>query len=173
MAHRSSSRHTTKSASHGAAATPSHIGAAATPSHIGKTFAEPAHVVADPDLTTPEKLRALEAMEQDERQLAVAAAEGMTGGEQTRLRGVLQAKRMLETPPDLAFSVVRQTFQAKLRQTLGTDTHELINRALDAIQAAQDAIAAAERTPPPPPGAPSPGSTGELEEELEKEKLDP
>jgi hypothetical protein len=142
--------------------------------HPGKMFAEPAHVIADPDLTTDEKRRALDVMEQDARQLAVATAEGMDGGEETRLREILQAKQILEMPPvEMAFSVVRQTFEAKLRETLGTATHELIGRALDAIKVARDAIAESERAPPPPPGAPAPGSTKELEEELDKEQLDP
>lgn len=142
--------------------------------HPGKTFAEPADVVADPDLSGRQKRDALDSMEQDARQLAIAAAEGMSGGEETRLRSVLQAKRTLEMPdPELAFRVVQQTFEAELRDTLGTDTHELISRALDAISAAREAIARRARTPSPPPGAPTPGSTEELEEELDKEKLDP
>jgi hypothetical protein len=143
---------------------------------------EPAHVVADPDLTTVEKQRALDAMEQDARQLAVATAEGMNGGEETRLHDVLRAKQTLEMPAaetafspavETAFRVVRQTFEAKLQETPGTASHALIVSALDAIRRARDAIAETERTPPPPPGVPAPGSAEELEEEIEKEQLDP
>jgi len=132
-----------------------------------KTSADPAQVVADPDLSTGEKIRALNSLEQDARQLAVATAEGMSGGEETKLRGVLQAKRMLELPSsETAFTIVQQTFEAQLHNTLGSETHELITRALDAIKAAREAIARRVETP-------APGSTDELEEELIKEKLDP
>jgi len=149
-------------------------GAPATVEHPGKISNDPARTLADPDLSKRDKIHALNAMEQDARQLAVAAAEGMGGGEETNLRNVLQAKRILETPkPDAAFRVVRQTFEAELQNTLGTDTHDVIMRALDAIKAARQAIARRARTPAPPPGAPAPGSPQELEEELAKEKLDP
>jgi hypothetical protein len=133
--------------------------------HPGKTFADPAHVVTDPDLAIDEKIRALDTMEQDARQLAIATGEGMEGGEETKLRTVLQAKRMLE--PEAAFAIVQQTFEARLQDTVGTDAHTVIIRALDAIKAARDALA--QR-----PGVPaSPGSPTELKEELAKEKLDP
>ena len=129
----------------------------------GKTFIEPAHVVADPDLSTREKIRVLNSLEQDARQMAVAAAEGMSGGEQTRLRDILQAKRMLESPPfEAAFTVVRQTFEARLQTAPGTETHTLITRALDALKAARKAISEPTKTP-----------SSELDEELAKEKLDP
>ena len=139
-----------------------------------KTFKDPMEVLTDPSLSTKDKRDVLNSLEQDARQLAVATAEGMDGGEETKLHRVLQAKRMTDMPgSEAAFSTVTRNFEALLPETQGTDTHELITRALDAIRAARDAIAARSRTPAPPPGAPLPGSQAELQEELEKEKLDP
>ena len=142
--------------------------------HPGQAFTHPTEVVADPELSTNEKLDALGSLEQDARQLSVASAEGMSGGEDTGLRNVLEAKRTLELPsPDTAFTVVLRTFQDQLPHTLGTETHALITRAMDAITAAREAIARRADMPAQPAGAPTPGSTEELEEELVKEKLDP
>ena len=139
-----------------------------------KAFSQPREVVADPSLSTHEKLHALNSLEQDARQLAVAAAEGMSGGEETNLRPVLQAKRSLEVPADdAAFTVVLRMFEAQLKETLGTDTHALIVRAIDAMKSARDALENRAHQPTPPPGAPKPGSTEELREELNKEMLDP
>jgi hypothetical protein len=139
-----------------------------------RTFSDPADVVDDPGLSTPQKLRALASMEQDARQLAVATAEGMDGGEESKLRNVLEAERTLEArDPDAAFHVVLRTFEGRLRDTLGTETHRLIEIAIDAIKAAREAIARQSEMPAPPPGVPRPGSTEELAEELAKEQLDP
>ena len=139
-----------------------------------KAFGEPTEVVADPALSSHQKLRALDTMEQDARQLAIASSEGMAGGEETNLRGVLEAKRTLDLPsPEVAFTVVLRTFEAALKETRGTDNHVVINRAIEAIHAAREAIDQSKDTPAPPPGAPRPGSTEELAEELAKEKLDP
>ena len=55
-----------------------------------------ADVVADPSLSDVEKLKVLEVMEQDARQLSTAAAEGMEGGEVTQLHEVLVAKEEVE-----------------------------------------------------------------------------
>ncbi len=142
--------------------------------HPARTFSDPMDVVADPGLSAQQKMRALESMEQDARQLAVASAEGMDGGEETKLRNVLEAERSLEAPsPDEAFTVVLRTFEGRLQDTLGTETHQLIEIAIDAIKSAREAIARQSEMPAPPPGAPRPGSTEELAEELAKEKLDP
>lgn len=142
--------------------------------HPAREFSEPSEVVTDLSLSAQEKRLALSSLEQDARQLAVATAEGMTGGEETSLQQVLQAKRSLELPsPDTAFTVVLRTFEEQLHKTRGTDTHALVARAIEAINAARDAIAQQEDMPAPPPGAPGPGSEEELQEELDKEKLDP
>jgi hypothetical protein len=143
--------------------------------HPAKEFSDPAAVVADSALSTKEKRVALSSLEQDARQLAVASAEGMGGGEETGLRDVLETERSLdESSADAAFNVVLRTFTEQLQATRGTDAHGLVNRAIEAINAARAAIAthnvAAQGTPP---GAPEPGSAAELQEELDKEKLDP
>lgn len=59
-------------------------------------FDNPQQVLADPALSMQEKLEALETLEQDARLLATATEEGMTGGEQSKLRDVLKAKEALE-----------------------------------------------------------------------------
>lgn len=59
-------------------------------------FEEPAAVVDDPLLSTSEKMLALDALEQDARQLAVASSEGMSGGEPVRLNEVLVAKEAIQ-----------------------------------------------------------------------------
>jgi hypothetical protein len=139
-----------------------------------RVFAKPTEVVADPDLSARDKVSALNTLEQDARQMAVASAEGMSGGEETNLREVLQAKRNVELPSaEAAFTVVTASFEKQLQETLGTEAHALISRALEAMRDAREAIARMAETPSPPPGAPKPGSTEELDEELAKEKLDP
>jgi hypothetical protein len=59
-------------------------------------FETPHEVIADPALSKQEKVEALAELEQDARLLATAAAEGMTGGEPSNLREVLDAKEALE-----------------------------------------------------------------------------
>lgn len=104
-------------------------------------FETPAEVVVDSVLTKDEKVRALETMEQDARQMAVAAGEGMAGGERARLGDVLAAKGALELPPfDLAVAVVTQSLRAKLPDYEGTETHTLIAGAIEALEAACAAI---------------------------------
>ena len=137
-------------------------------------FSAPAEILTDRSLSTSQKRVALNELEQDARQLAVATAEGMAGGEPTKLRNVLEAERSLELPSaDLAFTVVLRTFEEQRHKTRGTDTDVLITRAIEAINEAREAITRQETAPVPPPGAPKPGSTEELQEELNKEKLDP
>jgi hypothetical protein len=141
--------------------------------HPAKQFSDPAEVVTDRSLSDPEKKVALDALEQDARQLAVAAAEGMAGGEPTNLRNVMEAERKLEpSSTDAAFAAVLRSFEEQRRNMHGTDTDVLITRAIDAIHAARDAIRRQQKTPVPP-GAPQPGSEEELQEEITKEKLDP
>ena len=112
--------------------------------HPHAHFEHPAEVVIDPLLSKDEKVRALEGMEQDARQIATAAAEGMTGGGGSGLQDVLVAKEALELPPfDLAVSVVLQSFRARLQSTEGSEAHTLIARAIEAVEAASDAIGSA------------------------------
>jgi len=62
-------------------------------------FDEPRHVVTDDSLSNDEKVKALDTLEQDARQLAEASSEGMTGGERNRLHDVLIARDTLALPP--------------------------------------------------------------------------
>ena len=62
-------------------------------------FATPDEVVVDPALSKQEKSETLDAMEQDARLLAMASAEGMSGGEPTNLHEVLDAKEALKEQP--------------------------------------------------------------------------
>lgn len=61
-------------------------------------FAEPHEVVTDSSLSLPEKATALDALEQDARQMAEASSEGMGGGERSKLRDVLNAKDAIAAP---------------------------------------------------------------------------
>ncbi len=104
-------------------------------------FGNPAEVVVDAALSKDDKVRALEVMEQDARQMAVASAEGMGGGERAALDDVLAAKGTLELPPfALAASAVIQTLRSRLPQAHGTEAHTLISTAIDALEAACAAI---------------------------------
>jgi len=104
-------------------------------------FENPAEVIADTALTRSEKVQAVETMEQDARQMAVAAGEGMTGGEPARLDDVLTAKDALDLPPfNLAVAVVVQTLRGKLPQYEGTEAHTLISNAVEALETACAAL---------------------------------
>ena len=141
--------------------------------HPAKEFSDPAEVVADRSLSTPQKQVVLDALKQDARQLAVAAGEGMAGGEPTNLRSVMESERTLESSAtDAAFTTVLRSLGEQRQKTRGTETDVVITRAIDAINEARDAIQR-QRMEPVPPGAPQPGSKEELQEEIEKEKLDP
>ncbi len=59
-------------------------------------FGDPRDVVADPALSKEEKVEALETLEHDARLLTTAVQEGMTGGEESKLPEVLDAKKALE-----------------------------------------------------------------------------
>ena len=59
-------------------------------------YKAPGLVLSDPNLSPPEKLKALDTLEQDSRGLAVAANEGRDGGEPTALTEVLLAEAALK-----------------------------------------------------------------------------
>ena len=64
-------------------------------------FDEPHQVVADSSLSKPEKVRALDTLEQDARQLSEASAEGIGGGERANPHEVLKAKDTVTPKPPL------------------------------------------------------------------------
>ncbi len=101
-------------------------------------FETPAQIVADPDLSSREKVELLEELEQDARQLATASAEGMTGGEPTNLHEVLDAKVALGLPD--AYQMVLSDLRARAR--LGAPDAG-IKSAIAALDALSDAEARA------------------------------
>ena len=99
-------------------------------------FDAPLEVVADPSLSMPEKTKALEDLEQDARQLAIASSEGMSGGEPTALAEVLQAKEVLEPPPiDFAYDLVMKDLETRRLDNNGDAG--LIAQAVAALKALQ------------------------------------
>jgi hypothetical protein len=64
------------------------------PSNFYRT---PNDVARDRRFSDPEKLEILEAWERDARALSVADDEGMTGGEPSRLKTVVEARREIES----------------------------------------------------------------------------
>jgi hypothetical protein len=62
-------------------------------------YDEPHEVVADASLSKAQKVEALNALEQDARQLAEASSEGTAGGERNKLHDVLIAEDALALPP--------------------------------------------------------------------------
>ena len=142
--------------------------------HPAREFSDPAELVANPSLSAQEKCSALDALEQDARQIAVATAEGMAGGEATRLRAVLEAKRTFERRlPAAAFTDILETLEHRLQQSDTTDVQFAIAKAIDAVISAQQAVARHQSLPEPPPCAPESGSAQEIQEEIDKENLDP
>ena len=59
-------------------------------------FSHPMDIVESEDLTKDEKLEALNTWEEDARRLSVATAEGMGGGEPSRMIDVSEAKAALD-----------------------------------------------------------------------------
>jgi len=98
-------------------------------------FEEPNNVIADPDLSTRQKAAALDTLEQDARQLATASAEGMAGGEETKLNEVLRAKETLELPCVLtAYQVVAQDLRARALAETDDEMRSLIENAVATIE---------------------------------------
>jgi hypothetical protein len=141
------------------------------------TFDAPQEVVIDPVLSKRQKIDVLDALEQDARQLSIAASEGMTGGEPTGLREVLDAKDTLALPPvDQAYGIVLKDLQAKAKAGGSGEGRAAAEKALAALVAEQrpaglraaDAAAASASS-----GEPAPGSAAERELEERLEELDP
>jgi hypothetical protein len=99
-------------------------------------FEAPHEVIVDPALSKNQKLKALDALEQDARQLAVASDEGMGGGEPTQLHEVLQAKETLAMLPTAqAYAIVLTDLQAKLKADEHATSHAVVAQALAALDA--------------------------------------
>ena len=97
-------------------------------------FDAPVEIVAYASLSKQEKAEALEDLEQDARQLAIASGEGMSGGEPTALAEVLHAKEALELPStDFAYELVLKDLEA--RRLTGDGDAGLIAQAAAALAA--------------------------------------
>ena len=132
--------------------------------------AEPREVLIDPALSKEQKMEALDALEQDARQLSVASAEGMTGGEPTKLHDVLDAKDSLEVPPTgHAYGVVLSDLRSRLKADVTGDTRDMLEKALAAL----DAVVKLS-TPKTAADAPAAGAHGgpkaEIHDEIARER---
>ena len=133
-------------------------------------FDEPHDVVVDPELSQGQKRQALDALEQDARQLSAASAEGMAGGEPTGLHDVLDAQNALDMPTAAdAYTVVLNDLRSRLATGAKGDARGAVEKALAALMAVS-------RAPTPGTnsiGDPKPGSAEEVDAEIALEKLDP
>lgn len=147
------------------------------PAHQPAKPDEPQDVLADPALSKDQKAEVLGTLEQDARQLSVAADEGMAGGDPDQLHDVLDAKTSLEMPAtEHAYAVVVQDLQDRLSAGVTDGARRVLEQALTALGAV--ARLAAADTPsagsePVQGGRPKPGSAREMEDEIAREKLDP
>jgi len=139
-------------------------------------FDQPHEVVADPALSKGQKKKALDALEQDARQLSAASAEGMSGGEATGLHDVLNAKDALELQPtEYAYEVVLKDLRSRLTTDATGGARAAVKHALAALAAvtASSTPMSAAASGSTPIGNPKPGSAAEVDAELALEKLDP
>ena len=99
-------------------------------------FETPHEVVVDPALSKEQKIDALDSLEQDARQLAIASSEGMSDGEATGLQEVLHARSVLEMPPlSIAFEVVLQDLHLRLTGVEGDEMRMLLQQTIAALKA--------------------------------------
>jgi hypothetical protein len=132
-------------------------------------FDEPHQVVVDPALSHEQKKEALDALEQDARQMAVAAGEGMAGGEPALLHDVLNAQELLDLPPVArAYDLVVNDLRSRLEGT--QESRSLVQVALTAVEAVMAATASQS---PASNAVPTAGSAAGIEDEIAREKLDP
>jgi hypothetical protein len=129
-------------------------------------FDEPMAVVDDDALTKSQKGEALDALEQDARQMAAATSEGMGGGEGGGLHKVLTAKAALSLPPiEHAYDMVLRDLQSRAAREPQGAARALLDRAVSAL-------AAVAGLSPPAPGQAA-AAAEEVAEELARERLDP
>jgi len=98
-------------------------------------FDTPHEIIADPGLSKTEKIQALDSLEQDARQMAIAAGEGMSGGEDTKLQEVLHAKDALELPPIIAaYEVVLKDLHIRQRDAESGEQKRLMQQAIAVLE---------------------------------------
>jgi hypothetical protein len=101
---------------------------------VHTNFEAPIDVVAAASLSKREKIRALEDLEEDARQRAIASNEGMSGGEPTALVEGRQAKEALELPPtEFACELVLKDLET--RRGSGHGDAGFIAQAVTALEA--------------------------------------
>ena len=97
-------------------------------------FDAPHEVVIDPELSKKQKVEALDSLEQDARQLAIASSEGMSEGEAIGLQEVLHARSVLALPPlSIAYEVVLQDLHRKLLSSSDGEIRAVIQQAITAL----------------------------------------
>jgi len=98
-------------------------------------FEAPHEVVVDPALSKEQKIEALDSLEQDARQLAIASSEGMSDGEATGLQEVLHARDVLEMPPlSIAYEVVLQDLHLKLVGVEADEMRTMLQQTIAALK---------------------------------------
>ena len=98
-------------------------------------FDEPHEVVVDASLSQAQKIRALDILEQDARQLAEASSEGMAGGERNKLHDVLNAKDMLTLPPLAgAYQTVLLDLRSREKPGQAIGTREELKQAIATLE---------------------------------------
>jgi len=97
---------------------------------------EHAHeVIGDSSLSPSQKVKALDTLEQDARQLAEASSEGMGGGERNKLHDVLIAKDKLALPPiTAAYDAVLEDLRAWQRSDASIASQTLLKAAISAVE---------------------------------------
>jgi len=98
-------------------------------------FTEPHHVVLDDSLSDDQKAEALDTLEQDHRQLSQASAEGMHGGEPTKLHDVLDARDALAASAiSDAYGTVLADLQSRQMLESSHVTKALLDQALFSLK---------------------------------------
>jgi hypothetical protein len=137
-------------------------------------FGERHEVVIDSALSKEQKMEALDALEQDARQLSVASAEGMIGGEPSKLHDVLDAKDSLEMPPiGHAYGSVLSDLRSRLKADVTGDTRDALEKALEALDAVVRLSTQKTSACVPTSGTDVGPRGAEIDDEVTREKLDP
>ena len=98
-------------------------------------FDKPQKVVCDDTLSLDQKSEVLDTMEQDARQMALAEAEGMGGGEPNKLNDVMEAKTELSVVTAMeSYTAVMEDLRAWRIEEKNHDVIAHINQAISAIE---------------------------------------
>ncbi len=98
-------------------------------------FDEPQEIVDDSSLSKTQKVKALDTLEQDARQLAEASSEGMGGGESNNLHDVLIAEAMLALPQTAeAYQTVLKDLRSRQNLNPALETQLMLTQAISALE---------------------------------------